>query len=86
MKEHKKNELNGREKTAIAIIVLNKNINYNKTKKLANYKKRKYAYCCKALEIASINQRCLYVGIFPDFRNFKYLYSKVPFSVRVSKK
>ena len=34
------------------------NINYVKTKKLANYNNQNYTYCCESLEITSNRKTC----------------------------
>ena len=65
IKEHKRD--NGREKSTIAKIALNNkiNINCNKTKKLAIYNNRNYAYCCESTKI--ISNFTLWAKIIQDF-------------------
>ena len=66
MIEKKNLTCNIREKTTIAKIVLNEliNINYNKTKKIANYDNRNYAFCREVLEIASNSKTCNTIDYF----------------------
>ena len=60
IKEHKGDMCNNKENTVIAKIAQteNVNINYNNTKKLANFINRIYTFCSEAIEITSNNKRC----------------------------
>ena len=75
IKEHKGNMHNCREKTAIAKITLNKNINinYNKTKKIAIYNNRNYVFCCKTLEIASSSKTCKTIEHFSIVKEWQWI-------------
>ena len=72
---HKRDVCNEREKIAIAKMTINENINinYDKTKKFANYNNRNYVYCCKVIEIISSCKACNSIEYFSIGNEWQWL-------------